>query len=85
MHFGNFFEQQDTSLDDVDDAPPLKEDRSTRVVSFLAKLRGLGHLDDENLDEQLHSRRFELLQLRQELGSDEPLLPNRLPSHRDIQ
>jgi len=84
MHFGNFFEQQDTSLDDVDDAPPLKEDRSTRVVSFLAKLRGLGHLDDENLDEQLHSRRFELLQLRQELGSDEPLLPNRLPSHRDI-
>lgn len=64
----------------------LGDDRSTRVVSFLAKLRGLGHLDDHNLDEQLHSRRFELLQLRQELGSldDDPLLPNRLPSHRDI-
>lgn len=64
---------------DYDDAV----DPSSRVVSFLAKLRGLGHLDDDSLDEQLHNRRFELLQLRQEQVGDE-MLPNRLPSHRDI-
>jgi hypothetical protein len=66
-------------------ATGLGDDRSARVVSFLAKLRGLGHLDDQNLDEQLHGRRFEILQLREELGGDEDSrLPSRLPSHRDI-
>lgn len=77
--------ENEVSADDVEDAMPSSDDPSTKVVSFLAKLRGLGHLDDENLDEQLSNRRFELLQLRSEIGNDfESLLPSRLPSHREI-